>query len=232
MGHSATNSHPPFCSLFRSSHPFSRTPHKRTNTTLQLKVPLPIRPSQYILATTQPDEHGSLSKPFFLFRYLPISNTPNATGKMPISNNVEVSAFYHEEPYRLTEYRGLYEDDSKKQVYRYIESTTGKRFVVAVEILKSFDFDLYPFVKIGCCLDGRSVHTRYMGKQRIACSTSTRERQTWFHSASRFVDGQWAECAFTFGDLLKSMYSTVPITTKKISTNSTQVRTSSTRTRN
>jgi hypothetical protein len=150
---------------------------------------------------------------------------------MPISNNVEVSAFYHEEPYRLTEYRGLYEDDSKKRVYRYIESFAGKRFAVAVEILKSFNFDVFPYVKIECCLDGRSTHIRYMGKNRIADSTSTQERQTWFHSASRFVDGQWEECAFTFGDLLKGMHLTVPTIAKEISTNSTQVKIINTQTR-
>jgi len=151
---------------------------------------------------------------------------------MPVSNNVEVSAFYHEEPDRLTEYRGLYEDDSKKRVYRYIESFTGKRFAIAVEILKSFNFDVYPFVKIECCLDGRSTHTRYMGKQRISSSTSTQERQTWFRSASRFVDGQWAKCAFTFGDLVKGMYSTVPTAAQVTRTNNAQVKTSNTRTRN
>jgi hypothetical protein len=78
---------------------------------------------------------------------------------MPVSNNVEVSAFYHEESNRLTEYRGPYEDDTNKRVYRYIESFTGKRFAVAVEVMKSFNFDVYPFVKIECCLDGRSTHS-------------------------------------------------------------------------
>jgi hypothetical protein len=73
--------------------------------------------------------------------------------------------------------------------------------------LKAFDFDVYPFVKIECSLDGRSVHTKYMGKQHIAGTTSTQERQTWFHSASRLVEGQWAECAFTFGDLVKGVHS-------------------------
>lgn len=49
-----------------------------------------------------------------------------------------------------------------------------------------------------------------MGKQHIAGTTSTQERQTWFHSANRFVDGQWMECAFTFGDILKGMHPSAP----------------------
>jgi hypothetical protein len=129
---------------------------------------------------------------------------------MPISNNVEVSIFYHEDPDRLREYAGPHHRDSNKRVHRDIESITGRRFAVAVEILKAFNFDIFTFVKIECCLDGRSVHTRYMSKRYIAGTTSTQERQTWFHSASRLVDGQWMECAFSFGDLLESMYSIIP----------------------
>lgn len=79
---------------------------------------------------------------------------------MSISNNVEVSVFYHEEPNRLREYTGLYNVDKAKRVHRYIESTSGKTFAVAVEIFKAFNFDVYPFVKIEYSLDGRSVHTR------------------------------------------------------------------------
>ena len=128
---------------------------------------------------------------------------------MPLTNNVEVSVFYYGEPNRLREYKGEYDLDTDKRVPRNIESTTGKRFAVAVKIMKSYSFDIFPFVKIECCLDGRSTYTKYMGKQHIAGSKWTQERQTWFDSASRFVDGQGAECAFTFGGLVKGMFSAV-----------------------
>lgn len=213
------------CSLFKPSHPFSRTttPTDKYDTS----TPFHVCSSQYTLTTTHRTNTTFYPTPS-LFSYPAINTIPNATAKMPVSNNVEVSAFYHEESNRLTEYRGPYEDDTNKRVYRYIESFTGKRFAVAVEVMKSFNFDVYPFVKIECCLDGRSTHTRCMGKQRISGSTSTQERQTWFHSASRFVDGQWAECAFTFGDLLKGMYPSMPTVAEGIPTNNAQVRASST----